>query len=196
MFDNSVSMDKLCDFRWKNVNYGIINIQKENLPSCCLVLSYKFLYQQPRLISRQTYPTSRFGIKSRFLSQPVGDVFTHHVILPWMMGFAASPQPDNRSYLLVNATEAAVFFTAHRQGGREFRLLLEEWKSVWCIHTLDVTQEGTHYYNSCSLPCQPLLSLTYPPLIRKVRCSKPARLVTGYLVTPYHKLSLFNVESK
>lgn len=41
-------------------------------------------------------------------------------------GLTASPQPDNSSYLLVNATWAADFLTEHRQGGRRFRLLLEE----------------------------------------------------------------------
>lgn len=43
-----------------------------------------------------------------------------------MMGFTASPQPDNGSYLLANATKTAVFLTAHRKGGWGFPLLLEE----------------------------------------------------------------------
>lgn len=153
----------------------------------CPSYRYKFLSQQQRLISRQTYPTSWLGIKSSFLSQLVDDVFAHHIILPWMMGFTASPQPDNGSYLLVNATQAAVFLTTRRKTGGDFDGCLKNENP--CDASTHWTTE-LHISTAAALPSKPLLSLTYPPLIRKVRCSKPACLVTGYLVTPYHMLSL------
>jgi len=56
-------------------------------------------------------------------------------------------------------------------------------------------ETAKHFYSPSS-PLHPSPSLTYPPPIRKVWCSKPACLVKDYLVTPYHMLSLFNVECK